>query len=63
MYFRACVAGTGTIGNLIISYNNGQFIRNMDSKKRMARNTDWKKLVDLKICYSNCGVREPSEKE
>lgn len=64
MYFKAHVYGIPNTGNLCISYGADQFVRSTDNKRPMSgsfyRN---KKMVDLKICFSNTGVIEPSDRE
>jgi len=62
MFFKINVASKFPPGKLVIFYNGDQYVKNVGldqfkSKKRQKIG----KLVDLRICYSNSNVAEPSE--
>ena len=62
MFFKINVASKLPPGKLLILYAGDQYVKNLgvenwQSKKKIRSG----KLVDLRICYSNAGVTEPSE--
>lgn len=63
MYFKINVASKLPPGKLLIIYGNNQYTKSIGAaetwtkKKRQPKG----KLIDLRICYSNANILEPTE--
>jgi hypothetical protein len=62
MFFKINVASKLPPGKLLIIYGNDQYVKNLGAERWSSKKKPKTgKLVDLRICYSNTGVTEPSE--
>lgn len=62
MFFKINVASKNSQGKLIIYYATDQYVKNVGADQwRSKGKSKTGKAVDLRICYSNSGEREPME--